>query len=157
MSSKRGLEAAPSRPMGERLAARVFTSTVSPNHSHACIPHRQSYPGRHSCHGYVFILHVFASLSLIFVINMSDTRDNSEGEVSVLMPSKRKHPEKWKRNVRKGKRDGGEQYVSEGGALVAARKIGPECSCKNACFDKVGKDNVESIFNAYWALLLSYL
>ena len=73
---------------------------------------------------------------------MADSSDESVGEKSVLQVNKRKQPEKWKRNVRKEKRNKGEEYVSLSGKVVSAVKLGPECTCKNKCFSKIGNDNV---------------
>ncbi|MPC88898.1 hypothetical protein E2C01_083822 [Portunus trituberculatus] len=39
--------------------------------------------------------------------------DQSGGEVSVLKASKRRRPETWKKNMRKAKRNRGEEYVSQ--------------------------------------------
>ena len=83
---------------------------------------------------------------------MSDAGDQSGEEVSVLKASKRRRPETWKKNVRKAKRNRGEEYVSQGGKVVAAQKVGPDCKCKNKCFAKVGADNIKVIFDAFWAM-----
>ena len=50
-----------------------------------------------------------------------------------------------KKNVRNVKRNRGEEYVSQGGKVVAAQKVGPDCKCKNKCFAKVGADNISDI------------
>ena len=83
---------------------------------------------------------------------MSDISDESVGEVSVLKQSKRKRPETWQRNVRKAKRNKGDAYFNVGGKFVAARQVGPDCKCKEKCFDKVGIDNIKIIFDAFWAM-----
>ncbi|GBL88752.1 hypothetical protein AVEN_158888-1 [Araneus ventricosus] len=51
----------------------------------------------------------------------------------------------------KKKRNSGEEYVSRHtNAVVPARQIGEPCSCQ--CFSKIGQDNVQQIFNAFWEL-----
>ena len=33
-----------------------------------------------------------------------------------------------------------------------ARQIGPPCTCKNKCFEKVGEETIKTIFKQFWAL-----
>ena len=61
--------------------------------------------------------------------------------------------EKWIKAVTKRKRNSGESYVSlSTKKTVPARERGMPCSCSNKCFDKVGVENVESIFEHYWKM-----
>lgn len=84
---------------------------------------------------------------------MSDHTDqNNEAGGSVLNPSRKRCPEKWKKCVKKAKRDSGESYVSPRSGVVAEKKPGPPCSCNNLCYNKVGVDNIKLIFDGYWGL-----
>ena len=58
---------------------------------------------------------------------------------------------KWKTTVVK-KCNKGQEYVSrKSGKLVAARQPGPPCTCRQNCYDKIGRDNLIEIFENYWA------
>ncbi|GBL86452.1 hypothetical protein AVEN_164607-1 [Araneus ventricosus] len=78
-----------------------------------------------------------------------DTDDNN-----AFPGSSRKRMKKeitWKKVEAKKKRNSGEEYVSRHtNVVVPARQIGEPCSCQ--CFSKIGQDNVQQIFNAFWEL-----
>lgn len=58
-------------------------------------------------------------------------------------------PSKWLLNVAKQKRNLGQAYVSyQTKKVVPARKVGN--SCNDDCFTKLGMDNVNQIFKAFW-------
>lgn len=60
---------------------------------------------------------------------------------------------KWKKNVAKRKRNKGEQYVSvKTGNVISAQQMGPACTCKMVCFQKIGELNTQEIFKSYWEL-----
>ena len=63
-----------------------------------------------------------------------------------------RNPEQWQKNIAKRKRNSGEEYVSiKTKKTISARKIGPPCKCKNNCFQKVGPNNIKTIFSEYWS------
>ena len=82
----------------------------------------------------------------------SDSSDN-EG-ASFRQPLKRRSdPDNWKKTVAKQKKNSGEAYTSlTSGKQVEARKIGPPCSCKNKCCEKLGSDAIEKLFSEYYKL-----
>lgn len=58
---------------------------------------------------------------------------------------------KWKKNVAKHNRNLGLHYTSAyTGKEVSARNVGPPCGCSMKCFDIVGQDNINLIFNDFW-------
>lgn len=58
-------------------------------------------------------------------------------------------PSKWSRNIAKGKRNRGVEYISDKTKRqVEKRVIGPRCP--DGCFDKVGNDVVQRVFASYW-------
>ena len=58
----------------------------------------------------------------------------------------------WKSGNAKTARNLGQEYVSTRGRTVPCRRIGEPCGCKLECFNKIGRHNIESIFNDYWKL-----
>ena len=62
---------------------------------------------------------------------------------------KRSHnPSLWKRNLQKAKRTAGMSYSTPTGRIVAAKTVGPLCTCKMKCFDKIGQES-EDIFSSF--------
>ena len=58
----------------------------------------------------------------------------------------------WKRKRMKQLKDSGKEYKScYTNKDVRERVIGPPCTCKQACFDKIGgMQNVSKIFISFW-------
>ena len=81
---------------------------------------------------------------------MASNSSDSDGE-GPSQPIKRgRHPEQWKQNVVKAKRAKGEAYVSRATKReVPARQIGLPCDCPLQCFEKVGNDNINTLFKRY--------
>lgn len=65
---------------------------------------------------------------------------------------KAKCVETWKSVQRKKKRDSGESYTATSGVAMPARSVGAACACPQKCFDLVGREHIDMIFNDYWAL-----
>ena len=67
----------------------------------------------------------------------------------------RKRPrneELWARNQAKRLRNLGEEYTSyKTGKKVAARQVGPPCSCRQQCFVRIGEKNINALFKEFWA------
>lgn len=63
-----------------------------------------------------------------------------------------RNPENWKKEKRKRAILSGRPYVNTKGELVGPRAIGPDCNCKNKCFQAVNDDNRNAIFNGYYSL-----
>ena len=63
-----------------------------------------------------------------------------------------RNEEMWTRNIRKQKRNTGEQYVGRTGKLVAKKKQGPPCKCLNKCFDRISDNDRNGIFERFWSL-----
>ncbi|GBM72197.1 hypothetical protein AVEN_203274-1 [Araneus ventricosus] len=84
----------------------------------------------------------------ILLCEVMDTDDNAFPGYSRKRMKKEKT---WKKVEAKKKRNSGEKYVSRHkNAMVPSRQIGEPCSCQ--CFSKIGQDNVQQIFNAFWEL-----
>ena len=71
--------------------------------------------------------------------------------VSTKGKKRKRNPTMWARNVKKQKRNSGQQYVDKKGNLVPAKKMGPPCRCRKNCFEKLGTSAEES-FHAFWEL-----
>lgn len=113
----------------------------------------RSYPAAICDTYYAATSLLFCALFHVEIIGiMSDTSDSDAGNESALMQSRKRRPETWKSVVKKVKRDKGKEYVCRKGSVVAGRTMGQPCACSKKCFDKVGRDNVKTIFEAYWAL-----
>lgn len=91
-------------------------------------------------------------------VNASIT-DESECEQEMTKPRSRKRVrcyENWKQNIRKRKRQAGEEYTNVKGNTQPQRKIKitKYChgQCKFSCAEKFSKDEQESIFNDFWKL-----
>lgn len=91
-------------------------------------------------------------------VNASIT-DESECEQEMTQPRSRKRVrcyENWKQNIRKRKRQAGEEYTIVKGNTQPQRKIKitKDChgQCKFSCAKKFSKDEQESIFNDFWKL-----
>ena len=59
-----------------------------------------------------------------------------------------RNPSLWKRNLQKAKRTAGMSYSTPTGCIVAAKTVGPPCTCKMKCFDKIGQES-EDIFSSF--------
>ena len=63
-----------------------------------------------------------------------------------------RNEDKWVQNVAKRQRNLGQEYVSKTtGKTVNQRKVGPPCTCKKKCYEQVGVDNIQSIFDQFWS------
>ena len=84
---------------------------------------------------------------------MSDTSASSSTS-TVQHTRSRKRPvnkSKWKVSVSKKKRNLGEEYVSvKTKQAIKARTIGAPCKC--GCFEKIGMDKIQTIFNEFWKI-----
>ncbi|XP_042241301.1 uncharacterized protein LOC121878935 isoform X1 [Homarus americanus] len=59
--------------------------------------------------------------------------------------------DEWAQEVAKRKRNLGEEYVSYSTKkVVKARQVGPPCP--DGCFDKLGRDMINTIFTNFWAI-----
>ena len=71
--------------------------------------------------------------------------------------SGRKHQadkRKWDRVIqREAKRRGQAHRNSKTGKTMPAAKMGPDCMCKQKCFERVGEEERQHTFSRYWALL----
>lgn len=102
------------------------------------------------------------SLSLPLAMSCSDGGtgpdvSGSDPDVDIrsaeAQKKRRGNPQLWGRNVAKAKRDSGQEYVSDKTKnVVAARVVGPPCTCPRRCYDRVGADNVKCIFHGYWKI-----
>ena len=110
---------------------------------------------------HIDFLGIFTRIYLGFTIAMS-TSDRDIDELSGQssgdefrprnQPLKqKKDPSKWKHVMAKSSRDSGQAYVSlETKREVAAKTRGPPCECPKRCYDVVGEENTQLIFNNYF-------
>lgn len=89
---------------------------------------------------------------LLLCITMSSSDSESDNAVPGPSRKKAKCVEAWKSVQRKKKRDSGESYTSTRGVAMPARKVGAACACPQKCFDLVGREHIDLIFNDYWAM-----
>lgn len=83
--------------------------------------------------------------------------DNAPQPAPNILPSGAKqrprNPENWRQNKAKKLRNLGEAYVSpRTQKAVAARQVGPQCSCKWSCFQKIGEADIKELFDDFWKL-----
>ncbi|CAL4067502.1 unnamed protein product, partial [Meganyctiphanes norvegica] len=58
----------------------------------------------------------------------------------------------WITNRAKKARNLGQEYTSRmTGKVVKAREVGPDCRCTLKCFERVGIENINTIFTQYYA------
>lgn len=85
----------------------------------------------------------------------TDNTSESESEPHKISRSRRpfKNPEIWKQNIRKRKRNAGEEYTSCRGQKVKRRSLNRKnCRCRFKCFQNIKEDDQQKIFRQYWAL-----
>ena len=84
---------------------------------------------------------------------MDSSASDSEREVRPTCRKRQRKSEDWKSEIAKRKRNRGDSYVSRSTKQpVAARSVGPPCPCLSKCFTKVGRANIQEIFETYWGL-----
>ncbi|GBM54688.1 hypothetical protein AVEN_121565-1 [Araneus ventricosus] len=82
---------------------------------------------------------------------MCEVVDTDDNNAFPGYSKKRMKKKTWKKLETKKERNSNEEYVSRHtSAVVPARQIGEPCSCQ--CFSKIGQDNVQQNFNAFWEL-----
>ena len=91
----------------------------------------------------------------------SSSESDEESEVTtqhrVPTTNKRKRKylgkENYAENVSKRRRAAGLPYTGRNTKkLMPARAIGPPCQCKAKCFDKLGRDRIQTIFHNFWQI-----
>ncbi|KAK3092227.1 hypothetical protein FSP39_000013 [Pinctada imbricata] len=83
----------------------------------------------------------------------TESQTDSETEYLSKRQSRRRHknPEQWKQNMRKRKRNQGEEYESCRGKKIPRRSFRtPKCKCKFKCSEKITRDDQEQVFLEYW-------
>lgn len=84
---------------------------------------------------------------------MSSSDTSMQRETHTPVRKRIRKPEQWKKSVVKKKRQSGEKYVSRTTKMeVAARTVGPPCSCTKQCYELIGMEYIKEIFVNYWAL-----
>ncbi|XP_076058391.1 uncharacterized protein LOC143035331 isoform X3 [Oratosquilla oratoria] len=82
---------------------------------------------------------------------MSGSENELEAGVSGYTRKRSRNEEKWEKTKAKYARNKGEAYTSyTTKQQVAARAVGPACKC--GCFDKVGMDSINELFNKFWEM-----
>jgi len=80
---------------------------------------------------------------------MENTSSDSDHESGGRFRKRKRDPQTWERNVTKTKRNLGQAYTSYWTKKdVPKREIGEPCKC--GCFDKLGYEKINEIFNSFW-------
>lgn len=83
------------------------------------------------------------------------TQPETEGDIWSAEPQwkRKRDASQWAKNVAKKRRDSGLEYISvRNKVVVPAKTVGPALPCSKKCYDRVGLDNVNNIFDKYWKL-----
>ena len=83
---------------------------------------------------------------------MSDSDTEGEVEVQSITRKRNRKEDEWKRAVNKKKRNSGEAHQTVKGEDVRKKNIGKPCKCKNKCFDRVGMEHINLVFDNYWKM-----
>ena len=62
-----------------------------------------------------------------------------------------RNPETWIKNIRKKKRNSGQEYLNSKGNITQARKVGNDCKCRKKCFQMIDERTRQEIFDSFWA------
>lgn len=82
---------------------------------------------------------------------MENTSSDSDHESSGRSRKRKRDPQTWERNVTKTKRNLGQSYTSYWTKKdVPKREIGEPCKC--GCFEKLGYEKINDIFNSFWSI-----
>ena len=82
---------------------------------------------------------------------VADVRPEAAGEEPTL--KRRKNEAEWKKTVAKKKRNRGQEYVGRNTRkIVAACRVGAPCEYPKGCFEKLGEEAVQRVFNEYWKM-----
>lgn len=85
----------------------------------------------------------------------SESSDESDDDLPGLRQIGRKrvrNPQLWKRNVKKKGVVHGEAHYTASGKPVAAKTIGPPCTCRRHCFSKFNPETINSFVEVLYAL-----
>ncbi|KAK4313325.1 hypothetical protein Pmani_015313 [Petrolisthes manimaculis] len=83
------------------------------------------------------------------------TQPETEGDIWSAEPQWKRTGDvsQWAKNVAKKRRDSGLEYISVTKKVaVPAKVVGPALPCSKKCYDRVGMDIVNNIFNEYWKM-----
>lgn len=81
--------------------------------------------------------------------------ENSENYQENRKSRKRvRQPSKWKRNIRKQKRDKGKEYINIKGKTVPSKDINTNipCNCAQKCHDKIDATQQKKLFDRFYAM-----
>ncbi|KAK4317767.1 hypothetical protein Pmani_011165 [Petrolisthes manimaculis] len=83
------------------------------------------------------------------------TQPETEGDIWSAEPQWKRTGDvsQWAKNVAKKRRYSGLEYISVTKKVaVPAKVVGPALPCSKKCYDRVGMDIVNNIFNEYWKM-----
>ncbi|KAK4327432.1 hypothetical protein Pmani_002096 [Petrolisthes manimaculis] len=83
------------------------------------------------------------------------TQPETEGDIWSAEPQWKRTEDvsQWAKNVAKKRRDSGLEYISvKKNVAVPAKVVGPALPCSKKCYDRVGVDIVNKIFEKYWKM-----
>lgn len=96
------------------------------------------------------------NVSISNLVPYSDTENEellTPMKTKKLTRKRKRNPHTWKKNVRKFKRQRGEEYLSTSGKTVLKKKIEHlDCKCKYKCTSSVSKDDRDSLMMSFYSL-----
>ena len=100
-----------------------------------------------------------ANDSAVLQQNRPDEEDDVEQQdqevqhAKTVRPRKRKrNPQSWKHNKRKSSIVAGVPYTNYKGKPLPGKAIRQGCTCKKQCFDRLGEQNIQQIFEEFYKL-----
>lgn len=95
------------------------------------------------------------NVSISNLVPYSDTENEelTPMKAKKLTRKRQRNPQTWKKNVRKFRRQRGEEYLSSTGKTVPKKKVEHlDCKCKYKCISNVSKDDRESLIMSFYSL-----
>ncbi|XP_071056028.1 uncharacterized protein [Onthophagus taurus] len=96
-----------------------------------------------------------AEVDAIENANVQDQINDKKKEAKKLTPKKQRNPATWQANIRKSKREQGEEYVSARKKVVPAKSIKnlKDCStCRFKCSTKISEEERADVFKSFYTL-----
>lgn len=83
---------------------------------------------------------------------MGSASNDSDPDTAGPSLKRKKCQDQWKKEQRKTKRGRGEVYTSVRGSEVAPKQVGPPCSCNYKCYEVLGMDHIQIIFDNFYGM-----
>ncbi|CAH1114838.1 unnamed protein product [Psylliodes chrysocephalus] len=81
------------------------------------------------------------------------TQQNVATDISKKTRKRSLNKNNWKTNIKKRRRNCGEEYISSSGRLVPSKTFQDKaCNCKQNCSNKIQEDQRKIMFESFWKL-----